>query len=148
MDAPLPVLCSHFCIMVLRINADYPGRSLVPVLHLGMMRLLPEWTPSVTSGTDSRFELTTSHSKAWHSTDWAIMVGLLVFRYNTKDYCMQQVKPQLATNQPKIPHTLLPFGEILSSHHVIWCNFAKPYFMHHWTSHLGPGRKAPAQVAK
>ena len=72
---------------------------------------------------------------------------LLVFRYNTKDYCIQQAKPQLDANRPKspLPPPLLPFGEILSLHCVTWCNFAEPYFMYHWTSHWGPGRRAPLQ---
>ena len=48
---------------------------------------------------------------------------------------------------PPPPH-FLPFGDILGLHCVTWHNFAEPYFMHHWTSHLGPGRRAPTQVAK
>ena len=43
----------------------------------------------------------------------------------------------------KGPPPLLPFGEILGSHCVMWCNFAKPYFMHHCTSHQGTGQRAP-----
>ena len=31
-------------------------------------------------------------------------VTLLVFRYSTKDYCIQQAKPQLDANRPKSPH--------------------------------------------
>ena len=73
-----------------------------------------------------------------------MLLALLVFRYNTKDYCFQQAKPQLAANWPKSPPPFfLPFGEILDLHHVTWHNLAKPYFMHHWTSHWGPGRRAP-----
>ena len=41
----------------------------------------------------------------------------------------------------KAPHPFLLFGEILGLCCVTWCNFAKLYFMHHWTSHLGPGRR-------
>ena len=40
-----------------------------------------------------------------------------------------------------LPSFLL-FGEKPSPHCVTWCNFPKPYFTHHWTSHWGPGRKA------
>ena len=66
----------------------------------------------------------------------------LVFRYNTKDYCTQQAKPQLAANWLKSPPPLLflVFGEILGLCHVTWCNFKEPY---HWPSHLGPDRRAP-----
>ena len=35
--------------MILRINPEFPGQGLVPNLHLGMVRLLLEWLPSVTS---------------------------------------------------------------------------------------------------
>ena len=66
-----------------------------------------------------------------------------------KDYCIQKAKPQLDVNWLKSPPlSFLPFGEILSSHCVTWHNFAKPYFMHHWTSHWGPGRKAPSPATK
>ena len=41
------------------------------------------------------------------------------------------------------PPPFLPFGEILGSNCVMWCNFTQPYFMHHWISHWGTGRKAP-----
>ena len=41
------------------------------------------------------------------------------------------------------PPSFLLFGERPGLHRVKWHNFAKPYFMHHWTSHWGPGRKAP-----
>ena len=30
----------------------------------------------------------------------------------------------------------------------MWHNFTEPYFMHHWTSHWGPGRKAPSRTGK
>ena len=54
-------------------------------------------------------------------------------------------------NRPKSPPpSFLPFGEIPSSYHMMWCNFAaEPYIMHHWTLHWWLGRKAPApKVAK
>ena len=44
---------------------------------------------------------------------------------------------------PPPPPTFLPFGEILSLCHVMWCNLAELYFIHHWTSQWGPGRRAP-----
>ena len=46
------------------------------------------------------------------------------------------------------PPSFLPFGEILSSYCHMWHNFTKLYFMHHWTSHWGPGRKASPQWPK
>ena len=39
-DAPSPALCSRVCLMILRANSDYPGLVLVPILHLGMVRVL------------------------------------------------------------------------------------------------------------
>ena len=44
---------------------------------------------------------------------------------------------------PPPPPYFLPFGEILSLCHVTSRKFAKPYLMHHKTSHLGPGRTPP-----
>ena len=44
----------------------------------------------------------------------------------------------------KPPLSFLPFGEILGLYHGVWCNFVKPYFTHHWTSHRTAGRKAPS----
>ena len=63
---------------------------------------------------------------------------------NRKTYVDQSTKPQVGSNWPNPPPSFLPFGEILGSCHVTWCNFAQVYFMHHWTSHQGPGRKAPS----
>ena len=48
-DPSLPALCSHLHVMILRVNSEFPGLGLVPVLHLDMMRLLLEWLPHVTS---------------------------------------------------------------------------------------------------
>ena len=60
---------------------------------------------------------------------------------------IQQAKLQLDANRPKSPPppppSFLPFGDIVGSHCLTWHNFAKPYFMHHWPSHWGPGRKPP-----
>ena len=34
-----PVLYSHLCLMILRVNSEFPGQGLVSILHLGIMRL-------------------------------------------------------------------------------------------------------------
>ena len=39
MDPSLSMLCSHLHVMILRVNSDFPGLSLVPILHLGMAQL-------------------------------------------------------------------------------------------------------------
>ena len=47
-------------------------------------------------------------------------------------------------NRLKTCLPFLVFGEILGLSPLTWRNFAKPYFMHHWTSHQRwLGRKAP-----
>ena len=60
-DPSSPVLYSHLSIMILRVNSEFPGLGLVPIviLHLGMVGLLLEWLPNVTG----RFEPTTSRPK-------------------------------------------------------------------------------------
>ena len=50
---------------------------------------------------------------------------------------------QIGPKSPPPPYSFLPFDEILGSCHVMWCNFAELYFMHHWTSHLRAGRRTP-----
>ena len=46
-------------VKILRFNYEFPGLDLVPILHLGIMRLLLEWLYNVNSGTAGRFEPTT-----------------------------------------------------------------------------------------
>ena len=41
-DASSPALCSHLCVIILRVNSEFPGLGLVPILHFGMVRLLLE----------------------------------------------------------------------------------------------------------
>ena len=38
-DPSLSALCSCLNIMILRVNSEFPGLGLVPILHLGMVRL-------------------------------------------------------------------------------------------------------------
>ena len=74
-DLSSPALCSHLRIMILRVNSEFPGQGLVPVLHLDMVRLLLEWLPNVTSRTGrGRFKPRTSWPKARRHTNWAIPV--------------------------------------------------------------------------
>ena len=47
-NTQLPVLCSPLHIMM--VNSDCSGQVLVPILHLGIVRLLLEWPPNVTFG--------------------------------------------------------------------------------------------------
>ena len=70
-------LC-HWHIMDPQSQLWLPRPNLVPILHLGMVRLPLEWLPNVTSRTAGTFEPTTSHPKAHCSTDWAIPAGLKV----------------------------------------------------------------------
>ena len=73
----------------------------------------------------------------------------LVFRYNTKDYCFQQTKPQLdaywsKSTTPHPPPPFLPFGVILGSHYVMWCDVHLQNHISCIIEHLmGPGRRAP-----
>ena len=46
-DQSLPALCSRLCAMILRVNSEFPGLGLVPILHLGMVMLLLEWLPEL-----------------------------------------------------------------------------------------------------
>ena len=54
--------------MILIVGSEFPGQDLVPILHLGMVRLPLEWPPNVASETAGRFEPTTSRPKARRST--------------------------------------------------------------------------------
>ena len=74
-DPSLPAFYSHLCVMILRVNFEFPGQgqSLVPILHLGMVRLLLEWQPNVTSRTTrGRFEPRTLRPKAQRSTNYQL----------------------------------------------------------------------------
>ena len=86
----------------------------------------------------------------WHFICFLMLFShiSLVFCYIRKTYVDQSPKPQVGSNQLKASTLPIPFGEILGSHCVTWHNFAKPYFMHHWTSHWGLGRKAHTPMAK
>ena len=54
-DPSSPALCSHLCIMILlRGNSEFPS-----LLHLGMVRLLLEWPPNVTSEITDRGQIRT-----------------------------------------------------------------------------------------
>ena len=67
---------------------------------------------------------------------------LLVFRKERLLYSTG--KSSTCCKRRKAPSPpLLPFSETLGSNHVTWHNFTEPYFMHHWTSYWGPGRKVP-----
>ena len=77
-DPSLPALYSHLYIMILRVNSELSGLSLVPILHLGMMRL--EWPPNVTSRMAGRFKPTSSCPKAHCSTNRALVSQLLACR--------------------------------------------------------------------
>ena len=70
------------------------------------------------------------------ASDWSFVYErpMLISRLNLKSVQIGE--------KPLPP--FLPFGKILNSCHVTWCNFAEVYFMHHWTSHQEPGRKAPS----
>ena len=70
---------------------------------------------------------------------------LLVFHINERPILMECLNLKLVQIGWKAPPpSFLPFGEILGSYCVTWHNFAKPYFMHHWTFHQWSlGRKAP-----
>ena len=58
--------------MICRVNSEFPGLDLVPILHLVMVKLPLEWPPNVTSRMAGRFEprtsFTTQHQPNWQST--------------------------------------------------------------------------------
>ena len=78
-DASSPALCSDLHVM-----NPQQAKFLVPILHLGMVRLPLDWLPSVTSGTAGRggFEPTTSWLSA--RTDWAWIVNLHWLPYSNR----------------------------------------------------------------
>ena len=61
-DPSSPVLCSRLPVMILRVNSEFPDLGLVPILHLGMVRLLLEWPPNVTSGMTDGGKIRTQNS--------------------------------------------------------------------------------------
>ena len=62
--------------MILRVNSEFPCLGLVPFLHLGMVRLLLEWPPNVTSGMDGWGKIRTQNSLFSQQTDFCKIVLL------------------------------------------------------------------------
>ena len=68
-----------------------------------------------------------------HISIWNCCATFVVFRYSTKDYCIQQEKPQLAANQPKNPHLTPPPPPRETSFdiaQVMQRKFFRPIFTH------------------
>ena len=55
-DPSLLVLYCHLYIMILRVNSEFSGPGLIPILHLVMVRLPLEWLLIVTSRMAGRFK--------------------------------------------------------------------------------------------
>ena len=58
-DVPSPSLSFTCAQWVLGVNSNFPGQGLVPILHIGMVRVLLEWLPNVTSRTAGRGSIRT-----------------------------------------------------------------------------------------
>ena len=94
-DPSSPVLCSHFHIMILRINSEFSGLGLVPILHFSMLRLPLEWPSNITSRMAGRFKPTALQLKARCFTHWAWEASATVLNWDTISvksiYFVQQV---------------------------------------------------------
>ena len=71
------ILCPRLCVMIL----SQLWTHIVPVSHLGIVRLPLEWLPVSLLGwlAEARFEPRTSRTKAWCSTNWAISTIYTLF---------------------------------------------------------------------